>query len=287
VGAGGGEADAETLAVAIDALLRSGLEDFRVDVGQVCFLQGVLEESGLEPSVCKTLRERIIARDFVAAEAIGKEHRASSNVRGLLSKLPLFSGGAEILDEALLGTRSEKAREALENLKDIHAILKGYGFEKYVLFDLGMAGNMDYYTGIIFRGYTSGLGFSILDGGRYDGLLARFGVNFSSVGFTIKVHNLRCALEKQNRLPPFSEADALIAWSGKSKPKNETNKGRDAAFAEAAKMRNKGLRCAMSFAAQDVAASVAYAKRRGIGTILHFDDAGGVRVFEATGGNDR
>jgi ATP phosphoribosyltransferase regulatory subunit len=164
VGAGGDDADAEALAVAIDALLRSGLEDFRIDVGQVCFLQGMLEESGLSSSVCKTLRERVIARDFVAAEAIGKEYRVPRNMRRLLSNLPLFSGGAEILDEALLETDSPKSRAALMNLKAIHAALKDYGFEKYVLFDLSMAGDMDYYTGIIFRGYTSGLGFSILDG---------------------------------------------------------------------------------------------------------------------------
>jgi ATP phosphoribosyltransferase regulatory subunit len=270
VGAGGDEADAETLAVAIDALLGAGLKDFRIDVGQVRFLQGMLEESGLEPSVCETLRERIAARDFVAAEAIGKQHRAPPNVRRLLSDLPIFSGNAEILDEVLLETDNEKSREALQNLKNIHSILKDYGFEKYVLFDLSMAGKMDYYTGIIFRGYTSGLGFSILDGGRYDGLLARFGLNLSSVGFIIKVHNLACALKKQNPPAPFREADFLIAWDGAEKEKGERGEGRNAALAEAVRLRNQGRRCVLSFAGKDAAAALEYAKRRGIGKVLYF-----------------
>ena len=47
-----------------------------------------------------------------------------------------------------------------------------YGYEKYVSFDLGMVNHFDYYTGIIFRGYTYGTGDAIGKGGRYDNLLA-------------------------------------------------------------------------------------------------------------------
>jgi ATP phosphoribosyltransferase regulatory subunit len=231
----------------------------------------MLEESGLSASVCQTLHGHVIERDFVAAEIIGKEHHVPQNMRRLLSNLPFFSGGAEILDEALLETDNPKSRAALMNLKAIHAALKDYGFEKYVLFDLSMAGNMDYYTGIIFRGYTSGLGFSILDGGRYDGLLARFGVDRPSVGFIIKVHNLVGALEKQNGRASFAEADVLIAWSGS---------GRSAALAEAARLRGEGVRCTGSFIL-GAAANVEYAKRRGIKKVLYFD-GGETQSFETS-----
>jgi ATP phosphoribosyltransferase regulatory subunit len=265
MGASEEEGDAEVLAVAIDALRASGLEDFRVDVGQVQFLQGMLEECDLSPSVCDALRDRVVARDFVAAEAIGKDHDVPQNMRRLLSNLPFFNGGPEILDEALEGAQNEKSRSALANLHSIHLSLKDYGFDKYVSFDLSMAGNMDYYTGIIFRGYTSGLGFSILDGGRYDGLTAHFGADLPSVGFMIKVHNLIDALEKQNGPTPFSEAEVLVAWSPE---------GRRSAFAAAAGFRTRGLRCAHSFT-RDLEKNVEDARRRGIPKVLYFDGAGG------------
>jgi ATP phosphoribosyltransferase regulatory subunit len=261
MGASEDEADAEVLAVAIDALRTSGLENFRIDVGQVRFLQGMLEECDLLPSICDALRDRVVGRDFVAAEAIGKDHDVPQNMRRLLSNLPFFNGGPEILGEALEGASNEKSRSALANLQSIHLSLKDYGFDKYVSFDLSMAGNMDYYTGIIFRGYTAGLGFSILDGGRYDGLTAHFGVDLPSVGFVVKVHNLIDALEKQNGRMPFSEAEILVAWSPE---------GRRSAFEAAAGFRAQGLRCAHSFT-WALERNIEDARRRGIPKVIYFD----------------
>ena len=47
-----------------------------------------------------------------------------------------------------------------------------------------------YYTGIIFRGYFEGVGVTVLSGGRYDNLIARFGRDIPAVGFSIKIDSL-------------------------------------------------------------------------------------------------
>ena len=73
-----------------------------------------------------------------------------------------------------------------------------YGYEKYVSFDLGMVNHFDYYTGIIFRGYTYGTGDAIGKGGRYDNLLMQFGKNAPAIGFTILVDDMLSALDRQN-----------------------------------------------------------------------------------------
>ena len=44
---------------------------------------------------------------------------------------------------------------------------------------------LDYYTGLVFRIYAPGLGFEVGGGGRYDGLLARFGRPLPAVGFML------------------------------------------------------------------------------------------------------
>jgi ATP phosphoribosyltransferase regulatory subunit len=206
-----------------------------------------------------------VGRDFVAAERIGRENSVPGSVRRLLENLPFFSGGVEMLDEALAETDGERSRAALTNLKNIHSALADYGCAKYVNFDLSMAGNMDYYTGIIFRGYTSRMGFSILDGGRYDGLLSRFGVPRPSVGFIIKVHNLSGALEKQKGLPRRAEADVLVAWSPS---------GRAGALAEASRLRRGGLRVSGSLIGPDLSANLELARGRGIKRVLYFDGTG-------------
>ena len=62
----------------------------------------------------------------------------------------------------------------------------------------GMVNHFDYYTGIIFRGYTYGTGDAIGKGGRYDNLLAQFGKEASACGFTILIDDVLSALSRQN-----------------------------------------------------------------------------------------
>ena len=72
-----------------------------------------------------------------------------------------------------------------------------YGVEKYVSFDLGMLSKYNYYTGIIFKGYTYGVGDAIVKGGRYDTLLGRFGKNAPAIGFVIVIDDLLAAMSRQ------------------------------------------------------------------------------------------
>ena len=62
-------------------------------------------------------------------------------------------------------------------------------------FDLGMVPGVNYYTGIIFRGYFEGVGVTVLSGGRYDNLIARFGRDIPAVGFSIKIDSLLDVVE--------------------------------------------------------------------------------------------
>jgi ATP phosphoribosyltransferase regulatory subunit len=87
---------------------------------------------------------------------------------------------------------------ALKEIKKIYNLLKNYGLEEYILIDLGIILDFDYYTGIIFEGYTDYLGFPICGGGRYDNLCLKFGRDLPSTGFAIGLERLTIILEKEN-----------------------------------------------------------------------------------------
>lgn len=55
-----------------------------------------------------------------------------------------------------------------------------------------------YYTGIVFKGYTYGTGDAIVTGGRYDNLLGQFGKDFAAIGFAVNLDQLMVALERQH-----------------------------------------------------------------------------------------
>ena len=49
----------------------------------------------------------------------------------------------------------------------------GYGGK--ITIDLGIVNKLDYYTGVVMKGYLQGYGDAVLSGGRYNKLLAEFG----------------------------------------------------------------------------------------------------------------
>lgn len=65
----------------------------------------------------------------------------------------------------------------------LYEVLKAYGVSEYVSFDLGMLSKYRYYTGVIFKAYTYGVGDAIVKGGRYDRLLQQFGKEAPAIGF--------------------------------------------------------------------------------------------------------
>ena len=82
-------------------------------------------------------------------------------------------------------------------MEKIYDVLKLYGVEDYVSFDLGMLSQYHYYTGIIFKAYTYGIGDAIVKGGRYNHLLKHFGKNAPAIGFMIVIDDMQEAVSRQ------------------------------------------------------------------------------------------
>jgi len=98
--------------------------------------------------------------------------------------------------------------------------------------DLGVLRGLDYYTGIVFEGYSAFLGFPILGGGRYDNLLGRFGFECTATGFALGMERLLLSLEKEgNEISPAPDADCLIIYNPSQA---------DAAFKKARELREAG-----------------------------------------------
>ena len=103
----------------------------------------------------------------------------------------------EILQEAGKAVTNERAVAAIRRLEQIYDALCAYGVEKYVSFDLGMLSKYRYYTGVIMKAYTYGVGDAIVTGGRYDSLLGYFGRTRPAIGFMISIDALMEALSRQ------------------------------------------------------------------------------------------
>lgn len=192
------EADAEMVNLVIESLLYAGLTDFQVSIGQVEYFKGLCEEAGLSKETELRLRECISAKNDYAAADILQAAGVSTAYRNLFMKTIDTYGSIEDLRTAQKLASNARSVQALAHLEKLYEILSLYGTEGYVSFDLGMLSKYNYYTGIIFKGYTYGVGDAIVKGGRYDSLLGRFGKEAAAIGFVIVVDDLLVAMGRQN-----------------------------------------------------------------------------------------
>ena len=206
------EADAEMIALLIDAILSTGLNEFQVEVGHIGFFKGLIEDAGLGLDEENEMREIIRNKNIFRVEGMLENKNINKNVIESFYKLPQLFGEVSILEKARTLTDNKTSLGAIDHLEKVYELLKVYGFDKYVTFDLGMLNELDYYTGVIFKAYTYDVGEPIANGGRYDKLIGQFGKDRASIGFAIIIDLLQQAIKRQKINIPSKEETKLLVY---------------------------------------------------------------------------
>ncbi|MCH5210805.1 MAG: ATP phosphoribosyltransferase regulatory subunit [Oscillospiraceae bacterium] len=249
-------ADAEVIAAAMEAIMAVGIEEFSMEIGQIAFFNGLMEQTGLEAPEIEKLRERIDSKDSVGIKTITDKLDIDDSIKNLIIELPYLFGGNEVFEKAYAEGLNETSKIALDNLKRIYELLCLYGFEKYVSIDLGMLESIDYYTGTIFKCYTHGVGFPICAGGRYDNLMGQFGSPKGAVGVAIGVNRLLSVLSDRDT----QTIGASLVFA----EKNAEGIGYDIAY----NLRVNGCLVEMYIGGDDYTDAEEYAKSRNISAML-------------------
>lgn len=188
--------DAEMIIISIEALEGIGLKDFKIDIGDVGFLRTVLDKLPVNEESRKEIKDAIAIKDTSGLGATLDGLSIPEKDRKLLLNLTTFYGEEEVLEKAASFSRDDESLAALEYLREVVDTIAKKGLKDRVTIDLGEVRGFDYYTGIIFEGFASGIGKPILSGGRYDTLLARYGFDAAATGFAFDVENIIAALER-------------------------------------------------------------------------------------------
>jgi len=268
IGAPGPEADAEVLAIAIEALQGVGLRTFQINLGQMAFFKAIASELDLPPSQMDELKMSIGRKDEVSLrESLGR-WGISRRHAVALSELPRLCGGEEVLERAAELAPNGGARRAVENLSRVYNLLSAQGLAEHMVIDLGEVRGMSYYTGIAFEGFSPGLGFPICSGGRYDELIGLYGRPLPAVGFALEAERVLLALEGQKGLE-VNLAPHLLVAAGAASAGRKTIRC----------LRLHGLRVETGVMAWDEADLLEYARTRGIPRVLVAGDEEGALLL--------
>lgn len=271
-------ADAEILAMAVHCMKTAGLTEFQISVGQVDFFRGLMEEAGLDAEAEEQLRLAIETKNYFAVSNLIQSFGVEEKIAGVLLQFRELYGGLEILERARSLTDHPKSRQAIERLEQVYRILTCYGMEDAVSFDLGMLSQYQYYTGIIFKGYTYGTGDAVVKGGRYDDLLLQFGKDAPSIGFAFVMDELMSALSRQKLNPEIRDTNTLILYQPGSQ---------ETAVKLAVNFRSQGL--VIELLHQSPGKSLdyyrEYARKHHIGGMLYLQDDGRIQVIHMADGS--
>jgi ATP phosphoribosyltransferase regulatory subunit len=180
------QADAEVLAVGVEALRKMGLSGVRMSVGQVQYARGLFEEAAFGKSVEDLIVEAACRKDRSEMERILKQTDTSAGIREGILVLTELTGTVDVLDRALAVAPNDTCRFAIGNLRDVLALAGSYGVRaEHLSVDLGELAAFRYHTGVVFTGFVSGAGRAVLKGGRYDNLAGKYGRQAPATGFAI------------------------------------------------------------------------------------------------------
>lgn len=233
------EADAEMISLVIEALKSVGLTRFQVSIGEMEYFKGLCEEAGLDEDTELDLRACISGKNYFAAQELLNEREVVEPYRGILLKVADMFGSMDSLSEAKSLVHNKRSLGAIERLEKLYQVLKLYGVEEYVSFDLGMLSKYNYYTGVIFKAYTYGVGNAVVKGGRYDTLLHQFGKEAPAIGFVIVIDDILEALSRQKVEITLPENVKVLNYQAGN------NDDYAAKLKEAGEMRRKGIAVAL------------------------------------------
>ncbi|WP_324669803.1 ATP phosphoribosyltransferase regulatory subunit [Geochorda subterranea] len=266
VGASSEMADAEVMALAWESCREAGIEGPHLEVGHAGYVQALLDQ--LPATLRADVQQALVRRDFVTFEALLGRSDVPDRVARLLAGLVEARGDARVVRRALDECPVESARAALASLERLIGHLASLGLGPHLAVDLGMVKDLDYYTGAIFEVYAPGGGASLATGGRYDTLMARFGLPLQATGFALSLERLTRA--RQRRGLPDGQP-RLDAWVVAGDARADEDGGAGAVWQLLRRLREAGLVAALDPLARPLEESVEAARQQGAAWVVLAD----------------
>ena len=184
-----GEAEVQqAVCLAAQSLGQLGAE-WVLEVSHMGYLFGLFDAlevpAAARAALLEKLREKNAHELRAAAKAAGLDDAAADT---LCSVLSLSGGYSETLAKAEALCKNDAMNAAVAELKALAGPLAW--MEGTIRLDMTLAGEMEYYNGLVFQGYLKALPRPLLKGGRYDLLMQKFTPGAGAIGFAIYLDEL-------------------------------------------------------------------------------------------------
>lgn len=272
IGSSSKRADLEVLTTAVEVLSSCDNEKFRLEIGDIGFFKELVSRLGTDDDTVEEIRRLIEVKNYPALNDL-LDSIGDNEVTNALKQLPRLFGGEEVFEKAAQLISDDKTDEILSSLHWIYKELAKLGHNGKISVDLGIVNKLDYYTGIVMKGYLQGFGDNVLSGGRYDHLIKEFGMDMPATGFAVNVDAVAKVMSAKQEIH-LTPSDAVVF--GEDGYETEAIKEADKLIAQGLVVEN-----AVFDKLDDV---LAYAEEKHINKVYVVSDS--VKIIEIGGGRN-
>ncbi len=167
--------------------------DCLLDLSHMSFLEALLENAGVAAEDVSDFLSPVGAKNLPELRALcrakGIEESECDKLCAVTAMyLPIKDALVKLKELDVI--KGDRLLGAYRELCEVYEMIKLYGLSDKLYLDFSVVNDMNYYDGVIFKGFVNGIPDSILSGGRYDRLVERFGKKAKAIGFAVYLDKL-------------------------------------------------------------------------------------------------
>lgn len=200
----------EVLSLAVRSLLAIS-EQCVVDVADLAILFAFYDYAGLSYEARRKLTALISEKNTHEMKCFCAEIGMTAGDTALLEELISYNGMPDkVLPKLRIMADKIGAETEFAEFESIISSLEPE-LQSKLRIDFSVAGDINYYNGIIFKGFIDKIPESVLSGGRYDSLMQSMARKSKAIGFAVYIDMLEALNRKENKF----DYDAVLLYSDK------------------------------------------------------------------------
>jgi ATP phosphoribosyltransferase regulatory subunit len=155
------------------------------------YINGLFNKIDAEENVKKQLKNLIYRKNRYELMSFIEDLNLSKDIYDILANIMDFQGSIEAVEYKIKQYyMNQEMEEALCEIKSLNEVIESEGYKDKIQVDMSMITELDYYDGLIFKGYLPNSYKAIINGGRYDSFTKMFGNKVPAIGFCIDIDEL-------------------------------------------------------------------------------------------------
>lgn len=182
-------------------------DEYVLDVSHLGVVSALIDRMGVSEAARGRILQCVGEKNAHGIGGILEEEGVDVAVAEPLKRLMAADGDC---DRMLAMLEAENCGEATKTLSDVLGAVRAVLPEGKIRIDFSVVNDMNYYNGIVFKGFVNGIPTSILSGGQYDNLMLKMGKKSGAIGFAVYMDLLE---ELDSEAAEF-DTDVVLLYTG-------------------------------------------------------------------------